>query len=85
MNGALESQVANLAGQIQPIDPRQIWVLRIRVTLISLFVLLVALALDRSFAAELGAPAGVASIAVLATGMFAILFLPGRRYRAWRS
>lgn len=65
------------------LDPRQIWVIRIRLTVSAIPLLLIVSALDggplRDAAIPAGATTALAALLVLA----AILVLPRRRYRAW--
>jgi len=83
MSDAVQAQVTGLEARMKPLDPRQIWVVRIHVALTFLFILVAVIAIDRSFAAELGAASGVAPLPLLAIAVLAIIFMPGRRYRAW--
>ena len=69
--------------EMRPLDPRQIWVLRVRVGLAASVLLIGAFAIDSTLTREIGSSGGVLPIAVLIAGILAIIFLPLRRYRAW--
>jgi membrane protein YdbS with pleckstrin-like domain len=71
------------ATEMLPLDPRQIWVLRIRSAITLLFLLAVAFAADSILVRELGTPLGLAPAIVLVAGLAGLLVLPRRRYRAW--
>ncbi|HEV2865737.1 MAG TPA: PH domain-containing protein [Allosphingosinicella sp.] len=67
-----------------PLDPRQLWVLRVRAAVAGLLPLLLAAAVDRGALREAAAlPVGTLPAAVAALVLLAVLVLPRRRYRAW--
>jgi uncharacterized protein len=66
-----------------PLDPRQIWVLRIRMAIGLVFLLGAAFAADSVLVQELGTLFGLAPGIVLIGGPAALILLPRRRYRSW--
>ena len=73
------------AGDMKPLDPRQIWVLRIRLGITLLFVLAAAFSIDAVVWQEAPRLAGAIPGLVFVLGLAALIFVPARRYRAWRS
>ena len=71
------------AADMKPLDPRQIWVIRIRFATTLLFLLAVAFWIDLGFRAEAGRFAGVLPALVLLLGLVGLIVVPRRRYRAW--
>jgi uncharacterized protein len=66
-----------------PLDPRHLHLLRVRgLILAGLLLTIVGLA-DLGPLRETPVPAGAATGAVLLIAIVALIFLPGRRYRAW--
>lgn len=80
-----ERNAPPIEAEMRPLHPNQIKVLRIRVALLTLFLLANIAAADIWLLAEepvpvpLGLPTAVAALLAL----WAVLRLPGRRYRAW--
>ncbi|MGZ8997359.1 MAG: PH domain-containing protein [Allosphingosinicella sp.] len=68
---------------MQPLDSRQLWVLRIRLALTLVVLLLFTVALDQRFGREFGSPTGLIPSIAFAACVLALIFLPRRRYRAW--
>ena len=66
-----------------PLHPGQLWVLRIRGAISSLFPLIAALAADIGPLRETAVQPGVVPAVVAALIMVGLLVLPARRYRAW--
>lgn len=66
-----------------PLDPRQLWVIRIRLGLLAIPLLIAAAALDAGPLRETAVPAGLAPGIVLLLAIAAVAVLPRRRYRAW--
>jgi membrane protein YdbS with pleckstrin-like domain len=83
MNMALETEGTDQAIDMRALDPRQLWVLRIRSALALAVILIGAFGLDQRFRAELGSPAGLVPLMVALVGIGALIVLPRRRYRAW--
>lgn len=72
------------SADMKPLDPRQIWVLRIRLGITLLFVLAAAFSIDAVVWQEAPRLAGVVPGLVFVLGLTALILVPGRRYRAWR-
>lgn len=72
-----------IAAAMQPLDPAQIKVMRIRAALASAVALAVALALDLGPLRSTPVTQYALPGAVLLVVLYAVLVLPGRRYRAW--
>ncbi len=72
------------AADMKPLDPRQIWVLRIRLGITLLFVLAAAFSLDAAVWQEAPRLAGLLPGLVVLLGIAAFILVPRRRYRAWR-
>lgn len=71
-------------GEMQPLHPNQVKVLRVRVALAMLFLLAGVIAADIWLPREDGpVPVGLATGAGALLALLAVLWLPGRRYRAW--
>ena len=68
---------------MRPLDPAQLWVLRIRAAIVVFALIAVSLVADFGPLREVGTPAGLVSGIVALLGLAALLILPGRRYRAW--
>jgi len=71
------------AAAMQPLDPDQIKVMRIRAALVSVMPLVIAFVLDLGPLRETPVPEYALPGAVLLIVLYAVLVLPGRRYRAW--
>lgn len=79
---------AKHGGELSPaemirLDPRLIWVYRIRLGLALPLLVGAAFAAERALAEVLPGPSGLLSGLVLLAGLAGLLFLPGRRYRSW--
>ena len=71
------------AVEMSPLDPRLIWVFRIRLGLNLLFLVGAAFAAERALAEALPTPTSLIPGLVLLAGLAGLLILPGRRYRSW--
>lgn len=68
---------------MNPLDPRQIWVLRIRLGIVLLVLLGAALSIDMAIRQEAPDLSGWLPGLVLMVGLTGLILVPGRRYRAW--
>ena len=66
-----------------PLHPGQLWVLRIRAAIFSLFPLVAALGADAGPLRETAVPPGLVPALVAGLVLVGLLVLPARRYRAW--
>lgn len=66
-----------------PLDPRQLWVIRIRLGLFLLPVILAAAVLDVGPVRDTALPAGFVPGLAALLALVAVALLPRRRYRAW--
>jgi len=77
------SDEARVSDAMRPLHPNQLWLLRIR-TIVSMLALLgIALAFDAGPLRDTGLRPGLVPGLAALLGLVAILWLPGRRYRAW--
>lgn len=73
----------DIAPAMQPLHPNQVKVLRIRAAIAAAIVLAGAWFLDMAVLRETPVPDYALPGIVLLAGLYAVLVLPGRRYRAW--
>lgn len=66
-----------------PLEPGQLWVMRIHAGAIALAALLVAGIAETILADQTGLPRGIVVLPVLVPLLYAVLIAPGRRFRAW--
>lgn len=69
--------------RLQPLDPAQKSVLRVRTLIVVVALLAMSLVVDLGPLRELETPFGLASGIVGLLGLAALLILPARRYRLW--
>ena len=66
-----------------PLHPGQLWVLRVRGAVASLFPLVAALVADMGPLRKMAVQPGLVPAAIGALILIGLLVFPGRRYRAW--
>lgn len=66
-----------------PLEPGQLWVMRIRAGAVSLGVLIAAAVAEAILSDQLGVPRGAVLVPLLVPVLYAVFVAPGRRYRAW--
>ena len=66
-----------------PLHPNQVWVLRIRAAIFSLFPIFAFWTLDRSLPQDVPIAPGLIPAAVVLLALAALILLPQRRWRAW--
>jgi membrane protein YdbS with pleckstrin-like domain len=71
------------ATAMSPLDPRQIWVLRITFGITLLAFVVASVAADQVLAGEFSTPFGLVPAVVLLLGIPALIVLPRRRYHSW--
>ncbi len=69
--------------EMTPLHPNQVWVLRIRAAIVSIFPIVGALALDRNLPPEVPVGPGLIPILVAVLAVGGLILLPQRRWRAW--
>ena len=72
------------AAAMTPLHPDYVWVLRIRAAVSALFPIAAFWFFDRSLPPEAGLPFGFVTGVVVLLALFAVVFFPRRRWRAWR-
>jgi membrane protein YdbS with pleckstrin-like domain len=68
---------------VTPLEPGQLWLMRIHAFLAALFLLLAAAAAEYALPQELGLPRGIVVLPLLLPLLYLVFISPGRRYRAW--
>ena len=66
-----------------PLHPNQVWVLRIRGAIASIFPIFALSILDRSLPPDVPVAPGIIPILALLLAIAALVLLPQRRWRAW--
>lgn len=66
-----------------PLEPGQLWVMRIRAGVVALGVLVAAGIAETILAEEIGLMRGLIVLPVLVPLLYVVLIAPGRRFRAW--
>ena len=66
-----------------PLEPGQLWVLRVRAIVAGLLLLLAGAVADAVLREKVGIPRGAVALPLLVPIAWLVLVMPGRRYRAW--
>jgi hypothetical protein len=68
---------------MKPLEPGQLWLMRIRAAIFAIIVLLAAVAGEEALRQKVELPRGAIALPLLVALAYLVLVTPGRRYRAW--